>query len=265
MSDSANLSVRQFTEAWKLLCARFPGHARHEEDGVACVFSGSPIAFFNVAFVLGRGVTAEALADRARRATAWANERAVPWMLVVTQEALAPAVDAAASLDGVGLAPVMTLTGMLADEVAPVVSLPEGLELEVPRDDAGCAAIADVNAAAYGMDLAGGREVLGSASFWSDKFPVVGKVGGRAVTCSVTFPVDGHRYVAWVATEPGEQRKGYADAAMRRSLELAAAAHGELPSFLHATDAGKPVYERMGYRTVALHPVFMEKRFVEDH
>jgi hypothetical protein len=262
MTDTVALSVRQFTEAWKILCARFPGHARHEEDGVACIFSGSPIAFFNVAFVMGRDVTAGALADRARRAADWAGARGVPWMLVVTQEALAPGVDAPAALDGGGLAPVMTLTGMLADEVAPLATVPAGLELEVPRDDAGCAAVVAVNAAAYGMDLAEGGEVLGHAAFWSDKFPVVGRVGGRAVSCSATFVVDGHRYVAWVATEPGEQRKGYADAAMRRSLEVAAAVHGELPSVLHATDAGKPVYERMGYRTIAIHPVFMDKQFL---
>ena len=38
---------------------------------------------------------------------------------------------------------------------------------------------------------------------------------------------------------------------------------GERPTFLHATDAGRPVYARMGYATVSTHTAFMEKRFLE--
>jgi GNAT superfamily N-acetyltransferase len=181
---------------------------------------------------------------------------------VVTQEALEPDIDAGTLLDGCDLAPILSLTGMVAAKVGPVAVVPAGLELEVPRDDAGCAAIVDVNGAAYAMDMSAAKGVLGRAAFWGDQFPVVGRVGGRAVCCAATLRVDGHRYVAWVATLPGEQRKGYADAAMRRCLELSARAHGEVPTVLHATDAGRPIYERMGYRAIATHTVFMEKRFL---
>jgi hypothetical protein len=52
---------------------------------------------------------------------------------------------------------------------------------------------------------------------------------------------------------------------MRRALAAAAAAHGEQPTVLHATDAGRPVYERMGYTPISTHTVFVEKRFLEGH
>jgi hypothetical protein len=52
---------------------------------------------------------------------------------------------------------------------------------------------------------------------------------------------------------------------MRHALDVAAATYGEKPTFLHATDAGRPVYERMGYEPVAAHTAFIERRFLEGH
>ncbi|MEO6326986.1 MAG: GNAT family N-acetyltransferase, partial [Thermoanaerobaculia bacterium] len=126
-------------------------------------------------------------------------------------------------------------------------------------------AILDVNSLAYGMDLAAGKATVGSLAFWKDQFPVVGVVDGTPVSSATVLMVDGHRYVALVATDPGQQRRGFADAAMRRALENAASAHGQTPTVLHATDAGRPVYERMGYASISTHTLLMEKRFLEEH
>jgi len=52
---------------------------------------------------------------------------------------------------------------------------------------------------------------------------------------------------------------------MRHALEVSRGKHGDLPTFLHATEAGRPVYERMGYETVATHVGFMDKKFLSDH
>ena len=52
---------------------------------------------------------------------------------------------------------------------------------------------------------------------------------------------------------------------MRRALENAASAHGEAPTVLHATEAGRPVYEPMGYSRISTHTLFMEKRFLGEH
>ena len=115
------------------------------------------------------------------------------------------------------------------------------------------------------MDFGSAKGLIGMASFWANHFPVIGAVGGTpAVTASVLM-TDSCRYVALVATDPALQRRGLADAAMRRALELSGAACGERPTVLHATEAGRPVYARMGYRTISNHTVFMEKRFLTKH
>jgi predicted acetyltransferase len=56
--------------------------------------------------------------------------------------------------------------------------------------------------------------------------------------------------VVCVATVPVFQRKGYAEAVMRHGLNEAIRATGLRRSVLHASEAGRPLYERMGYRTI---------------
>ena len=55
----------------------------------------------------------------------------------------------------------LPMTGMIAQAVAPTTRVPEGLQLDEPRDADGCTAMLDVNSAAYGMDLAASRPAYG--------------------------------------------------------------------------------------------------------
>ena len=274
MNGRVDLSIRQFTEAWRIMCTGGAaqsrrgvegGHTVTAADGIQYIFSGLPIPFFNVALSSERAISSDRLKFHAEHACAWASSTGVPWLFIVTHETLKPGTDATAILDGCGLAPLMPLTGMLAEQVAPVTRIPDGLELTVPQDDAACAAILDVNGLAYGMELETGKELMGKRSFWADHFPVVGLTGGKPACSAAVMMVDGHRYVALVATDPGQQRRGYADAAMRRALELSAQVHGERPTVLHASEAGRPVYERMGYATISTHTIFMEKTSLSGH
>ena len=263
--DPVELSIRQFIDAWQVICAKSPSSAVVAADGVQYVFSGIPIAFFNIALPTGRDITADTLRTHARAACEFASRHNVPWFFVVTQEGLAPGTDAAAVLDSCGLAPIMPLTGMLAERVAPATTVPAGLELTVADDDDGFSAVIDVNAIAYDMELDASKPLIGRRAFWTDHVAVLGTTGGKPASSAAVLMVDGRRYVALVATDPGQQRRGYAEAAMRRALEHAAALHGERPTVLHATAAGRPIYARMGYETIANHSVFMEKRFLSAH
>jgi GNAT superfamily N-acetyltransferase len=265
VDDGVELSLQQFVGAWQVMCGGTPGYRADTGGGIDFVFAGVPVAFFNVALLTARGLSTTALQEYGRQACAWAAGPDVPWLFVVTHETLEPGVDAEAALGDCGLAAVMPMTGMLASQVLPSPRLPQDLQLTIPEDVASCEALLDVNAAAYGMDLEAGKSVIGTPAFWKDHVVMLGRCGGKpASTCAVIM-VDGYRYVALVATDPGHQRRGYADATMRRSLEEAARVHGERPTVLHATAAGRPVYERMGYQPISTHTAFMEKRFLEGH
>ena len=263
--DAVDLSIRQFRHAWRVMCAGGPAHSAAIDNGIEYIFSGLPIGFFNVALLTGRGVSGDGLQVHADNACAWAADKSVPWLFVVTHEALADGVDASSILDGCGLSPMMPLTGMRAHQVGPVTQVPDGLQLTIPDDDSSCARVLDMNSLAYGMDLDAGKDVLGRRSFWTDHVPALGMVGTTPASSAAVLMVDGYRYVAMVATDPAQQRRGYAEATMRHALDVAATRYGALPTFLHATDAGRPIYERMGYEAVAAHTLYMEKRFLEGH
>ena len=202
MSDGVDLSIGQFRDAWRLWCEGSATRSLANEEGIDYIFSGVPISFFNVALLTGRDLSADALKGQGERACAWAADKNVPWLFVMTHERLQPGVDADSVLDGCGLGRMMTLTGMLTSEIAPGRPVPDGLTLVVPQDDSGCSSVLDVNSAAYGMDLDLGKDLIGTRSFWTGHVPVLGMVDGKPACAAAVVMVDGCRYVALVATDP---------------------------------------------------------------
>src|SRR5499426_4737429 len=156
--DEVDLSIQQFSQAWRLMCAGAPGSSFARDEGVEYVFSRLPIPFFNIALLFARGISAEDLKSRANAARAWASGQNVPWLFLLTHEALDADLDAAALLDDCELTPLIPLTGMLTEGVTPSTKAPSSVELSVPRDDAACSAILDINAAAYGMDFGAAKD-----------------------------------------------------------------------------------------------------------
>jgi GNAT superfamily N-acetyltransferase len=265
MTEGVALSISQFLDAWRIFGRACPGSRAESAAGVEYIFTGLPIAFFNVAILTSDQLSASALHASARGAMQWAADKTAPWLCVVTHEALEAGVDAPAVLDACGFAPLIPLTGMIARRVSPAATVPAGLQLEVPEDDGGCGDVIDVNSAAYGIDLDASKPSFGRGAFWANHVAVLGRSGGVPATSAAVMLAGAHRYVALVATHPAHQKRGFAEAAMRHALSVAADKFGERPTFLHATDAGRPIYARMGYEPVATHTCFIEKRFVPAH
>jgi GNAT superfamily N-acetyltransferase len=81
-----------------------------------------------------------------------------------------------------------------------------------------------------------------------DDFRVwVGRVDGRAVTTATAYIADGFVGLYAVATTPDARGHGYGEAVTWD----ATLCRPELPATLQASPMGRPIYERMGYRTNA--------------
>jgi GNAT superfamily N-acetyltransferase len=259
LQRGVDLSVRQMCGAWGVMCRDAPGRRMSSADGIDYIFSGLPVAFFNVAILTQRSISAAALQSFAHAAREWAAAEApVPWFFVVTHDRIETGVDATAILGDCGLGAALPLTGMHATHVPPATSAPAGLQIKVSNEDVECATLVDINSAAYEMDLDPAKVVLGRQAFWNNHVAVLGSVDGEAASGAAVLMVEGCRYVALVATAPAHRRRGYAEAVMRHVLEAAASAYGEGPTVLHATDAGRPIYERMGYTPISTHTLYMD-------
>lgn len=265
MNDDVKRSLQVFRNAWQLLLQDYPTYTRSTSGENEYVFSGLPIAFLNVAIPTQENLSEQTLRSSAEAACAWAADKSIPWFYILTHEQLGDGVDATSVLDGCGLAPAVPLTGMFAPQVAPITQIPDTLKIGVAEDDAGCTAILDINAAAYEMDLDSSKGVIGKRAYWQNHIAVVGRVDEVPVSSTCILLVDGYHYVALVATHPDHQQRGYANAIMRRTLELAGQVYGPGATLLHATEAGRPVYEKMGYQPISTHTLFMEKHFLSEH
>jgi GNAT superfamily N-acetyltransferase len=84
----------------------------------------------------------------------------------------------------------------------------------------------------------------------------VGRVDGRAVATATASISDGFVGVFAVATTRDARGRGYGEALTWAATRC----RPELPATLQASSMGRPVYERMGYRTVAGFTVWERER-----
>ena len=238
-------SVRVFVDAWKLMVARFPAGAITHAAGVSTALGNVALPFFNVSMHDGP------LADTAalRRALALGVARASvcphPWMIGLCEDWSPSGWETVAT--EFGLAPAMSLTGMATDCLLPPRRALPDLEIRRVADTTTTRDLATVNMHAYGMPAAL-FECMNGMHLWNaDGFGCVGYEDRRPVSAAAAFPVAGTVYVAFVATMPDAQGKGYAEAAMRHAIAEGRQAMGFTRTTLHATEMGAPLYRNMGF------------------
>jgi GNAT superfamily N-acetyltransferase len=78
----------------------------------------------------------------------------------------------------------------------------------------------------------------------------VGRVDGEPVASSLAFTGGGAVGLYGVATAPAHRGRGYGSALTLAGIDWGAS-RGEGTAILHASEMGRPVYKRLGFRTVA--------------
>jgi GNAT superfamily N-acetyltransferase len=203
---------------------------------------------YNIGMLASPCTDVEDLRSRVEPLRAFAAERGRPWLFTPADAWLPEG--GANLLESMGFVETMRLTGMVATELtAPSREVRADIRPLSGRE--GAVAMGRLNCAAYGMPIEWADETDWAAFFGPDVFTYAMQEDGVDVSTATVFAIEDCLNVVGVATLPEFQRKGYAEAVMRHALAQATRATGLTRTVLHASDAGRPLYERMGYRAVA--------------
>jgi hypothetical protein len=252
-------SIGQFASMWRVFVGeRYPAGIK-DLPGLAIRWADSAFPFWNGIFVTDPHIDAALLASRLGEAAACMRRKRQLGFLWLCEDHLDEG--ARASLQAVlareGLDFALTTHGMAGDILPVKAPRHPGLSFRRVTTEEELRDYADINSNAYGFALEMGRAGLEGSALWKGEVhasPVhayLAYAGDIPVSAAATVVNDGCLFLALVATLPAAQRKGYGEAVVRKALYEGAKGTRLRRTILHGTDAGFPVYHRIGYRKVA--------------
>ena len=246
-------SVEQFTSSWKLIIRDLPGRDLSDRLGLAIRWADSSFPFWNAIFFNEPITDADVLQSRLKRASAYMREKQNAGLIWVFEEYLGGSAKErlAEILKEEKLELALPAIGM-AGEIFPLKA-PAHSTLRVKRvkTDSMLEEFAEINCEAYGLPLDAGRAALEPKLWIEESYSYLGYEDDRAVCAASVIVNEGCLFLALVATRPDARKKGYAEAIVRHALQRAHKATGLTRTILHATEAGHPVYRRVGYHDTA--------------
>lgn len=240
-------SMSQLASMWKTLTQKLPGVDLTERQGAAIRWADHPFPFWNC-ISLTEELDQAALSAHLQQAAGYMRQKRQFGLLWVCEELLSDSARASLPrlLQEAKLELALPLTGM-AGEMFPLSTMSHPtLRLERVTNQAMLRDYIEINCEAYGFPLSSGEGAL-DVNVWLNAYTYLGYEGDRAVTAASAIVNDGCLFLALVATRPEACGKGYAEAVVRRALQAGHEATGLTRTILHATDAGFPVYKRIGY------------------
>ncbi|MFJ4685230.1 GNAT family N-acetyltransferase [Streptomyces sp. NPDC088789] len=245
-------SVEQLASAWRgIVLDRGDGADVRDLPGIAVRWADSRFVFWNCVTLTEPDTDPELTAQRLAQAADIMRAKRHPGFLWLFEDLLGDAARATLerTVGRAGFAYAFSGSGMAGD----LLPFPEpghpDLTFTRVTDEERLGAFADLNAGAYGFAPEDVREGLLGSTFWkSGAHAWIGLRAGTPVTCAAAVEVDGRLFVALVATDPQWQHRGYGEAVTRKVLYEAHRVTGLTRAVLHATPAGAPVYERIGFR-----------------
>lgn len=231
-------------------------------DGWIAAWPRTQLALMNAAGLTRPVHDHDDFERRVNEICAMSRKHGDPWALLLCHEWFPGGLNGCgAMLASRGLEATMDLTGMVCHDLLPPRRPEPAAEYRHVMDYREARHALDLNSVAYGMDTAVGASYLDAGACFShcgeDQFGVVAYVGGEPVSTATTQAIDGCLYVLLVATHPNHQRKGHAEAVLRRSLGWASEVTGLTRTVLHASAAGEPIYFSMGYRRTSRFRCYM--------
>ena len=242
MSGMITDTGRIFVSTWQGYAQRFPSGEKVTHAEIEIALSGIGVPLFNLAFPKSKAGLKRAEFDRLHREFGKIlSPRGVPGLMFLRTGQMEK---------NSGIEAIFRMPGMVAGELLPPK---RALTESRIREVAGAAMaeeIARLNVVCHEMELKDVAE-LTCAELWGGPnhgFLLYGD--GKAVAGGSASFVEGISYIGWMATLPEYRGRGHAEALVRYMDAFMRRRYGVKEMVLHATEMGRPVYERMGFQAV---------------
>jgi ribosomal protein S18 acetylase RimI-like enzyme len=238
---------------------RSEGRILHQTDDHRMLWTGIPHPVCNIIFIQNH--RPDRLHELLQQAKDLIDQHGIGLSWWVSPEAQAEGAKqtlAEAGLEFDGMAPAMAcdLAGFEG------AAMPEGLQIETVQGPDARAAWADVAAPGFHFDStqtaamsAAERDI--PESWLKGQYRYLGLLDGKPVAVSSLVMAGGYAGIYAVATLADARRRGIG-AAMTAHAMAEGRAQGADQAVLQATEMGKPVYERLGYRTVLEYALYLQ-------
>jgi GNAT superfamily N-acetyltransferase len=241
-----------------------PGHVERRDGGVVMFATGLPVGLFNQVVVEDATAGVASVAAAIAAAVATMRERGETYVVNLrrgTDDAWRPLMAdlglglpaEAAPLPGMALHPIPAPGAPSADP-----SRPDDHEIRLVTDQAGMEDHLRTGAVGFGMPEAMLRAFV-AADLWRQpgRAVYVGYAAGEPVSTGLGVRTGNTVGVYNIATIERARRRGYG-AAMTVRVAADGAAVGCDVAILQSSEMGRPVYERLGYRTVVEYDGYAE-------
>lgn len=246
-----------FYQGWRTMATAADGFV-HEGDGILIAAPGVGPTWVNLLFVTAP------LDDPERRlseASALLDERSIPFMVRIRDD-LDPASEVAAA--SLGLKYTDSIPGMALDPIPANGGREVDLEISEVTDDAAFAGFAAVTTSSFELGDDTGPQLLPPAlrltphTFW-----YVGYSNGNPVAAShVEVLDDATAGINFIGTLDGHRGRGYGEAMTWQAVNRGKQEGCDI-AVLQASEAGQPVYERMGFRVVTSYKTFVRPEWID--
>ena len=251
----AALEHENMIETMSAGVANAPGSLVRRRDGVVLLASGLPVRFFNQVVIENGDATPDAVAD----AVAAIRERGQPFEVHLrrgTDDGFRPVM---VELGLVLPAESSPMPGMALHPIPPSATpIPAGHEVRRVDDQAGMEDHLRAGALGFGMPEDLLRAIVAPDTWQRAGYTVyVGYTDGEPVTTGLGVRTGRTVGVYNIATIESARRRGLGAAITERVPSDGAAAGCDV-AILQASPMGRPVYERLGYRTVVEYDGWIE-------
>ena len=243
MGVDADTVAQEFAGVWEILLSSTPGWWGERRDGIVGGITLAQLPTLNGVWAYSAAADVEAIDELMARVA----DTGLPYCLQAADEVdAAPEVAARRGMQPVDAVPLMVLEH---PDAVPDVEVP-GLRVRelAPEDHRVHASLA-----AAGFEVEEEhfhRLVTPELARVQGLRSYLGEVDGQAVSTGAGFTRGKWVGVFNIATPPSHRRRGYGAAVTMRAVRDGTR-HGARRAWLQASPAGRPVYEQLGFETVA--------------